>query len=56
MSMTTKFGRVVIHNEEVPLIKSYGLPIMRSFGVTWQSKYVIFPLVLDQQSLTMARL
>ena len=56
MPKTTKLGRVVIRDEEVALIKLYDLPIIGSFGVRWQSKYVVFPLALDQQSLNMARL
>ena len=50
MPVTTKFGRGVTQNEALPLIKSLDFSITWSFWVTWQIKYVIFWLVLDQQS------
>lgn len=38
--MTTKYGRVVIYNEDLPLIKSHDPTIICSFEFTWQIKYL----------------
>ena len=47
MSMSTKLGRVVTYNEELPPKKSHDYLITWSFEVMWQMKKVISPLELN---------
>ena len=48
--MTTKLGRLVTYNKELPFIKLYHLSLF-----TWQSKCFIYPHALDQWPPNMAR-
>ena len=53
--MTTKYGRVVIYNEDLPLIKSHDPTIICSFEFTWQIKYLFNSLAWDPSSTNLAR-
>ena len=51
--MVTKLGRVVTYHEELPLLKLHDSSTTWFCEVTWQIKYSIFSLTLDQWSPNM---
>ena len=54
MPIATKLGRMVTYNKELLRIKSDDSLTRGSCDVSWQIKYVISPVFLDQGPMNMA--